>query len=81
MRRSLREWLVLSAEGLTLWRRMTDGLNFRPGLTAGQMISHQTLPTPPEGKSEVSRENSAVDFSKVRTNGTQVRVSSVYIEP
>ncbi|XP_031414140.1 sodium-driven chloride bicarbonate exchanger isoform X1 [Clupea harengus] len=32
---------------------------------AGQMISHQTLPTPPEGKSEVSRENSAVDFSKI----------------
>ncbi|XP_062389985.1 sodium-driven chloride bicarbonate exchanger [Sardina pilchardus] len=31
----------------------------------GQMISPQTLPTAPEGKSEVSRENSAVDFSKI----------------
>ncbi|XP_041927286.1 sodium-driven chloride bicarbonate exchanger isoform X3 [Alosa sapidissima] len=31
----------------------------------GQMISPQTLPMAPEGKSEVSRENSAVDFSKI----------------
>ncbi|XP_063070124.1 sodium-driven chloride bicarbonate exchanger [Engraulis encrasicolus] len=31
----------------------------------GQMISPQTLPVTPEGKTEVSRENSGVDFSKI----------------
>lgn len=45
------------------------------------MISPQTLPMAPEGKSEVSRENSAVDFSKVRADvAQQVRGSQFYTQ-
>lgn len=44
--------------------RCLTAVLFRPII--GQMISPQTLPVTPEGKTEVSRENSGVDFSKVR---------------
>ncbi|XP_067300690.1 sodium-driven chloride bicarbonate exchanger isoform X2 [Pseudorasbora parva] len=43
--------------------------SFRPdrkdGLDPGQMISPQSQPLSTEGKNDVSRENSAVDFSKI----------------
>lgn len=42
----------------------------------GQMVSPQAQPTTTEGRSDGSRENSAVDFSKVRmTFQTEVNLT------